>query len=137
MPIPSEREKWWADNRCGALEVRRPLLNVTGRVSVSPRPNSSIFLLIAPNTSLTVALDAVRNCASLGRAPVDGQGRFSLGGLPVGDYFAVLPVGVFDGTQGFPVVREYNTSSHSVRILWHGGDAHYSIAAFQVASRET
>ena len=137
FPLESVAEKWWLHNPCGWLDVRKPLLNVSGRVSASLRPNSSIFLLIAPNTSITAALNTVRNCAPLGRARVDTQGGFSFGGLPVGDYFAVLPISAFEEVQGFPVVREYNTSSHSVRMLWHGGDAHYSIAAFQVVPRET
>ncbi len=122
------------DESCGVLYVRGPLFNVTGWLTAAVRSNTSVSVLIAPNISLESVLWTVQDCPPLGQVPVV-DGRFSLPYLPVGKYLVALPRGSFGDVQGFPVVDEFNTSSHSVRVLWHGGDPRHSICAFAVEKK--
>ena len=124
----------FGDESCGVLYVRRPLFNVTGWLTAAVRSNTSVSVLIAPSTSLESVLWTVQNCPPLGKVPVV-NGRFSVPYLPVGKYLVALPMGSFGDVQGFPIVDEFNTSSHSVRVLWHGGDPRHSICAFAVEER--
>jgi hypothetical protein len=136
FPISENSSKeWWVNNPCGWLPIRKPLFNVTGQVTGAVRPNSSLFLLVAPNASIETALWTVRTCTPLGRIRVDAEGHFDMLHLPVGKYLVMLPRSAFGETQGFPIIREYNSSNYSVRLLWHGGDPYYSVSAFVVEHR--
>jgi len=137
LPMPKSHEaynSWLESNPCGHLHVVKPVFNVSGRTTTPPRLNSTLYLLIAPNASLERALWTVRNCAPIGRMPLNESGQFVLEGLPASSYFAVVRRSHFSGGQGFPSVSESEGSDHSVCMLWQGGDVEYSIAAFTVAS---
>ena len=127
-------EAGFADESCGFVYVRGALLNVTGRFTASVEPGSAVSVFIAPNGSLESVMWALENCPPIGKVAVV-DGRFSVAYLPVGKYFVALPRGSFGDVQGFPIVEEFNTSSHSVRVLWHGGDPRHSICAFAVDER--
>ena len=133
-PDESLGGRWWFSNPCGWLAVRRPLFNVTGRLTASARPGSAVSLFVAPNGSFESVMWALENCPPIGKVAVV-DGRFSVAYLPVGKYFVALPRGFLGDVQGFPIVEEFNTSSYSVRVLWHGGDPRHSLCAFAVEKR--
>ncbi len=133
-PDESLGGRWWFSNPCGWLAVRRPLFNVTGRLTASARPGSVVSLFVAPNGSFESVMWALENCPPIGKVAVV-DGRFSVPYLPVGKYFVALPRSFLGDVQGFPIVEEFNTSSYSVRVLWHGGDPRHSICAFVVEKR--
>lgn len=127
----------WQDNACGYLTVKRPQFNVSGRLTAATQQNTSICLLIARNTSLETGLWTADHCAPLMCVPIAKNGSFWFPYLPVGKYFALVHAGRFIDAQGFPVIKEFVKDNHTVRVIWHGGDYRYSMAAFVVEGAQS
>ena len=121
------------NNPCGTLHVRKPLFNVTGSLTADVRPNSSISLFVAPDTSLGSALYVVRNCAFILRKTIGPGKQFQFNYLPAADYVAMVPRSAFGGKiQGFPTVWEFNLSNYSMKFNFCGGDGKYSLVSFSI-----
>ena len=108
------------------------MFNVTGFLTADAKANSTLTLLIAPNTTLAGALYAAEHCSALIHVPVTGTGTFTLPSLPEGDYVLSAPRTAFFEGQGFPIIDEYNTSTHSVEQAWHGGNQHHSLGRITI-----
>ena len=124
--------QWLDEHPCGMLQVTPPFLNVTGELTASPKPNASICLLIARNTSLAAALYTAENCPCISVAAVNASKAFSLANLPTGTYLAMIPASSFDKTRGFPIIHDLNQSNHTADTVWHGGDYRYSLGLFTI-----
>ena len=114
-------EKQMHENPCGFLQVRQPLLRVSGFLTAAPRDNTSLFLFIAPNTSFDAALYVVEHCPPIYRSVPTNAKRFTLPPLPEGDYVVMLDGHSFGSAQGFPIVNPINDSDWMVDFAFHGG----------------
>ena len=124
------------ENPCGFLQVRQPLLQVSGFLTASPRDNTSLVLFIAPNTSFDAALYVVEHCPPIYRSSSTNAKRFTLPPLPEGNYVVMLDGHSFGSAQGFPVVNEINDSDWIVDFAFHGGNSQYSMAAFSIHPKD-
>ena len=118
--------------RCGVLHIKSPLFNITGFLTAAARPNSTIRLFIAPNTSFNSALYVVQHCRFLYEEPIDSGKYFRFDYLPVGNYVAMVPRSAFYQFQGFPIINEFNRSNYFVKVNFHGGDYRYSLGSFSI-----
>ena len=135
--VPPAREITLLSNhsvwsRCGILHIKRPLFNITGFLNTAARPNSSIHLFVAPDTSFESALYVVEHCPSLFSETINPKNQFRFDYLPAGNYVAMLPRGAFYYSQGFPIINEFNRSNYSVKFNFHGGDYRYSLVSFSI-----
>jgi len=119
-------------NQCGILHVREPLFNVTGFLTTEVRRNSSIRLFVVPDTSFNSALYVVKHCRFLYQQPILSAKYFKFDYLPVGNYLAMVPRSAFYQFRGFPITNEFNRSSYSVKVNFHGGDYRYSLGSFSI-----
>jgi len=129
-------EKQMQENPCGFLQIRQPLLQVSGFLTTAPRDNTSLFLFITPNTSFDAALYVVEHCPPIYRSVPTNPKRFTLPPLPEGNYVVMLDGHSFSSAQGFPVVNEINDSGWMVDFAFHGGNSQYSMAAFSIHPKD-
>lgn len=131
VPVDIRGDIWHKANPCGSLPIVAPLINVSGSVRAAVCPGAQLFVL--RNDSFDTALYTVAHCAPLMRIPVNATGDFTFPALPAAEYLVMLPGNAFENnTQRFPLIAAYNASGLAVRMLWHGGNSTYSLAAFSV-----
>jgi hypothetical protein len=94
--------------------------------------NKSIYLFVAPNTTIESALYVVENCAPIGSRPINASGHFAFPSLPVGRYVVAVYHPYPVSTQGFPVVHEFNATGFAIEAGVYGGNTRYSLATFSI-----
>ena len=121
-------------NGCRSGNPDHPLLfNVTGFLTAETEPNSTIYLFVASDTSFDTALNTVTTRPYMTQESMTDQVNFRFIALPPGDYLAMVPRDSFPGNvQGFPMIREFNCSNHSVEVNFHGGNWKYSLLSFSI-----
>jgi hypothetical protein len=118
---------------CRPLHVLAPLFNVTGSFTTGVNPNSSIYLFVAPDTSLDSSLYVVESCPAIANRAIIDEDNFTFENLPGGDYVAMVPRDSFPGkTQGFPIVHEFNGSDYFLKFNFYGGNWKYSVVSFSI-----
>ena len=116
-------ERQIQENPCGFLQIRQPLLQVSGFLTTAPRDNTSLFLFIAPNTSFEAALYVVEHCPPIYRSTPTNAKRFTLPPLPEGNYVVMLDGHSFGSAQGFPIVNQVNDTDWMVDFAFRGGNS--------------
>ncbi len=124
-------------NPCGFLQVREPLLEVSGFLTAPAHPGAEIHLFITPELSFNSSIYVVENCPPILRKSLNGSLDFHLGPLPKGKYVAMLARTAFGETRGFPIVWARPDSNLSLKQSFHGGDGRYSIAPFEIGEAMT
>ncbi len=114
------------------MTFREPLLNVSGFLTARAKPNSTLYLFITPNTSLSHSLYVVEHCTPIMKTTLHNDTDFEIGPLPCGQYLAMLPAHEFIFRQGFPIIREVSGSNLTLTMIFHGGNYRYSIGAFSI-----
>ena len=117
---------------CGGVTVKKPLFLIEGAVTGDPKINTTVYLYLAPRTDLDSALEIVENCMAIGKCQINSTNRFKFGPLPVGSYILRVSAYQFGEVRGFPMIREYNASNHSVEIVFHGGNYRHSLSVFSI-----
>lgn len=118
--IRSASEEWRRSNPCGAVRIRRPLAEVSGRVGEGAAPSVSVSLLAVRNVSFEASRYAAANCAVLAESVVGEDGGFRLGALPEGDLLIVFS-GDGGGSQSMPVgTLAVNDSRFLLEQGWSG-----------------
>lgn len=120
--------KWLESPPCGVVEVRDPLVNVSGTVT-GTRKVGRVWIYIAPNLTSEGARYATEHCGHLGSVGTNESGSFLLLNLPPGDYFAVF------GPPGEPAtVRlvEKRGTEYAIASYWSGRVHNVSVTAFRI-----
>jgi len=127
-------DQWMQSNPCGVLRMRQPFFNVSGEVTAKVELGSHVYLYTAHNTYLAGAIYVTEHCRAITRMPINEDNYFSINSLPLGTYVLSVPIDSFGPAQGFPVVREFNRSGHSLQVAFHGGDNRHSLCAFTITA---
>lgn len=124
------------ESLCGVVHVREPFFFIEGGVTGRLRKNATIYLLATPRTDLESALNTTENCIPIGKQQLDIRNEFSFGPIPAGLYIVHVPAYQFEEIQGFPVVKEFNQSNYTLKMIFQGGDYQHSLAAFSITPTE-
>ena len=117
---------------CGVMDVREPLVNITGYVPGSAAKERFVYLFLAPQTSFPQVLEAFQGCPPIEKRLVEEGGSFSFPYYPVGNYFIMAST---DWSKGeFPVVYERVESDLRVKVVSHVMAKDYGITVFSVQS---